>query len=357
MRLHRVCRAHLDMKALAVDDLCGLRANPRFLIKELLDRGITVNVFDLDREIFFAEFGGVRHTLLGIETESLSWVARELVHDKALAKKVLLEGDLSTPPGKAFAFRNIDAALIYAMQIGFPVVVKPLDKGRGEDVHVGLRSFAEVEGAAEAISERQGGVNVLVEKQFDGEELRVFITRNGRYAAVRRTPASLIGDGVSSIQDLARHETERRMEPRINCLGPIKIDAAAERWLARQGLTRDLVIPRGTRIEVLGHVDGSGAYVVDATAEIHPSVAGICHRAIQLFPSASYLGIDLVSRDPQAPQTSDSYAILEVNTNAALGVHMAPAEGPGRNVAAEIADQLFPGTESRDQKLERCFGL
>jgi cyanophycin synthetase len=345
------------LRALRLSDLSELRANPRFLLKELIERGIAAYAYDIDRELFILEHDGVRRWLLGIETRALPWISWEFTNDKMIAKSILADGGLTVPRGRRFEFRAIDVALLVAMQIGFPVVVKPYAGARGENVHTGLTSLAAVEGAAEAISGRRGDVNFVLEKEVEGEEFRIFITRKGRYAAVQRRPAFVVGDGRSSIETLARLETERRMNPRKSCLGPIQIDAAVERWLARQGMNRHTIAPNGIAVPLMGHVDGTSAYVEEATEVIHPSLAEICHRAILLFPDVEYLGIDVVSTAPREAQRSNTYAILEVNNNAALGLHLAPGAGPGRNVAAEIADAIFPQTRTKNADLLPCLSL
>jgi cyanophycin synthetase len=345
------------MERLSLTSLELLRANPRFLLKELLERGVAASVFDVERELFVLEHGGRKRWLLGVEHEALSWVTWELVNDKMLTKQLLLEAGLSAPLGRRFPFSALDAALVYGRSLGYPLVVKPFNAGRGENVHVGLTSMREVEGAAELICQRRADAYFLLEKQVEGEELRIFVTRSGRFAAVTRSPASVTGDGKSTIKELAKIETERRMNPRTNCLGPIEIDADAERWLVRHGLSGDSVPASGQRVQVRGHVEGSAAWVEDATDRIHPSLAEICHRALLCFPGALYLGIDVVSHAPDRAQDAGSYSILEVNNNPALGLHHAPAVGRGRNVAAEIADTLFPETKSTNLELLPCRAL
>src|SRR5688500_13318132 len=87
-----------------------LRANPRFLLTELLDRGVTAFAYDLDRELFLLEHQGERRWLLGIESEALSWISWEMVHDKALSRKRLADAGLSVARGARFSFRELDAA-------------------------------------------------------------------------------------------------------------------------------------------------------------------------------------------------------------------------------------------------------
>ena len=154
--------------------------------------------------------------------------------------------------------------------------------------------------AAELITQRRADAPFLVEKQVGGVELRVFMTRTGRYAAVRRTPASVVGDGKSSIAELAARETERRMNPRTNCLGPLIIDAAAERWLARSGYNRFTIPFNGIEVPLLGHVDALGAYSVDVTDHVHEGLAALCLRTVEQFRNVPYLGIDLVCTAPDA---------------------------------------------------------
>ena len=78
---------------------------------------------------------------------------------------------------------------------------------------------------------------MLLEKQFNGREYRVFITKNGFIAVVEREPANVIGDGKHTIKELIDKENYRRMHPRNSCLCEIWIDDVAEKWMNDSKIT------------------------------------------------------------------------------------------------------------------------
>ena len=51
-----------------------------------------------------------------------------------------------------------------------------------------------------------------------------------------------------------------------------------------------------------------------------------------------------MTTDIGAPQTGESYRIIEVNSLPGIGMHIAPGQGRPRNVAGYLADLIFPET-------------
>ena len=90
-----------------------------------------------------------------------------------------------------------------------------------------------------------------------------------------------------------------------------------------------------------------GGLCIDYTDKIHPSVIENCKKILETFSGLSYVGIDYMSKDIVAEQTSDMYNIVEVNTVPGIHMHMKPSEGTPRNVAKYMVDMIFP--ETREQ--------
>jgi cyanophycin synthetase len=274
----------------------------------------------------------------------MPYTATIIAGSKSLTKQLLKRANISVPHGHHFPSEAVDEIADCANTVtSYPVVVKPSFGVQGENVFTGLTSSHEVRAAVQAIVNQSGHQELIVEEFFPESEFRVFITARGNFAALHREPASVVGDGVHSIEALANWQSYQRTHPRINCLCEIALDAEAAHYLKRQGLTFNSIPPLGQRIYLRGSSNvKKGGIPSDVTDLVHPSVVEICARALRAIPGLPYAGIDFMCRDIREAQDSKSYRILELNSVPGIGIHMAPGRGRPRNVAGMIVDMIFP---------------
>lgn len=190
----------------------------------------------------------------------------------------------------------------------------------------------------------------IIEKQFDGKEYRVFLTKEGNYAVLHREPAHVIGDGKHCISELIEIENEKRKE-RVNCLCPIAVDEITQSYMKKNNISmKD--IPNQNEKVYLRHNSNvaKGGLCIDYTDKIHNSVIENCKKILETFSGLSYVGIDYMSKDIQAMQTADMYNIVEVNTVPGIHMHMRPSEGEPRNVAKYMVDMIFPETRGKEDE-------
>jgi cyanophycin synthetase len=89
----------------------------------------------------------------------------------------------------------------------------------------------------------------------------------------------------------------------------------------------------------------TGGICEDFTSRVHKSVISICRTVLEAFHGLPYAGIDFMTKDITAKQDNNSYCIIEVNSVPGIQMHMTPAIGQPQNVAAHIADIIFPETK------------
>src|SRR3954470_5472748 len=133
-------------------------------------------------------------------TSATSAIAVDIASDKDLTTRLL--GAAGLPVPKQESVRSEDAAVRAAERIGYPVVVKPLDGNHGRGVCLHLQDEKEVrESFAIAREQSRRGV-VVVESLIVGKDYRCLVI-DGRIAAIaERVPASITGDGTSTVQQL-----------------------------------------------------------------------------------------------------------------------------------------------------------
>ncbi|MBI4919054.1 hypothetical protein HY837_03930 [archaeon] len=326
---------------LSETELQALHTNQRLLVKELQSRGITVISIEKDLELLEAEYKGHKEFLLDRDSSISPYPASIISGDKYLAKTLMRKASFSVVEGRKFCFDEVNDALVYAQQLVFPLVVKPNFGSHGNGVHMDLENLFQIKKAIDSLSK-----DFIIEEQFEGKEHRVFIDKNGNYAALHRDPAHVIGDGAKTIEQLAKEETERRMNPRTNCLCPVLLDDTVNIFLARSG--KDLnYVPKPDEKVYLRHNSNVavGAMCEDYTDKIHPSVIEICKRVLEVFHGLPYAGIDFLTTDVTVQQTTENYRIIEVNSVPGIHMHMHPGKGKPRNVAKYLADIIFPETK------------
>ncbi|HQK98845.1 MAG TPA: ATP-grasp domain-containing protein, partial [Bacteroidia bacterium] len=131
-------------------------------------------------------------------TSNTSSIAVEIACDKEDTKNLLEAANIPVPKGKIIYDKDdLKDAIEY---IGYPVVIKPINGNHGRGATINIRSWEEaVEGLAAAKKISRG---VICEKYITGFDHRVLVINYKFVAAAKRTPALVIGDGKSSVQQL-----------------------------------------------------------------------------------------------------------------------------------------------------------
>ncbi|MBW9064388.1 cyanophycin synthetase [Rhizobium herbae] len=352
-RLDRVAPTplgHFDLGS-AIEHLRALQAGRALglttasLVQEAECRGIPWSRTDNSSLIQFG-YGKYQKRIRASCTSLTSEVATEIACDKQLTNKLLSEAGIPVPEGKIVS--TGDEAIAAAIQIGFPVVAKPVDGNHGRGVNANLDDVDEVRWAFEQA--RREGEEVLVERHFSGNDYRILVIGGEVVAVAERSPAHVIGDGKSTIQGLIERENNdpRRGFGHEAPLTKIKVDDCLLHHLGRQNLGLSSVLARGQVVFLRPTANlSSGGTAVDRTEDIHPDNALVARRA------AKIVGLDIAGIDFIAPDISRSIhhtggGVIEVNAGPGFRMHLQPSEGRSRNVAGAALDLLFPaGAPSR----------
>lgn len=330
-----------------------LHTNQRLLVEELLRRSVSVKVVVPELELLEVEFAGRKQFLFDRDSSVLPYAACMIVANKYLTKTLLQEKGLAVSKGEQFfADQKQDAVRYITKKLNYPIVVKPVSGSHGEGVWGEIESNEEFEEAFDALIAKLGKETpILVEKALPWPEYRFFVTSEGKYAVLRRDPAAVLGDGVRSIGDLVAAENHHRANPRTNCLCPIVLDATVTRHLAKRNLTTESTPAAGINIQLRPNSNlATGGFATDVTESLHPEFLSIAHAALSVVHGLPYAGIDILILDIQSKPEKSNYAILEINSNPGLHMHMRPGTGASRNVAAYLADIIFPETRGRERR-------
>lgn len=322
-----------------------LGPSTKAITDEAKKRGIPVIRLD-NESLLQLGYGKNQRRIRATITDKTSCLGVDIACDKTLTKQILSKGGIPVPCG-GVAY-NEDEALNLAVNIGFPVVIKPCDGNQGKGVSLNLLDEADVRTAFRVASVYSH--KIIVEKFIKGRHYRVLVV-NGRACAVsERIPAHVVGDGIHTIRELIDivNEDPIRGEQHEKPLTRIKIDPVVIMVLARQRLTLESVPEKGRQIFLRENGNlSTGGTAVDVTDKIHPENALLAERAVKLI-GLDVAGVDITTEDISLPVCETGGAVIEVNAAPGIRMHHYPVQGEPRNVAADIVDMLFPaGRESR----------
>ena len=292
-------------------------------------RGLRVAVLDRTQPIFELRRGRAAVRCYNALTDRVGAATFFLANHKHAANRFLCQHGLPVPDQIKFS-DLITAQKFLARHRS--VVVKPCQQWGGRGVAVDVRRAAELRTAVRAA--RRYEDDVVIEQRVAGEDQRLILVGSKFVAAIRRTPATVVGDGRSTIAQLIRRKNSRTQ--REDSSHRIPLDAETRRQLARLG-QRLAAVPRaGRRVQVRlttnYHTGGDAAII---TREVSPRLVRAAQRVVRL------LGLPVAGVDFLVDRRRGRFWIIEVSPDLAIS----PPEGG--EVAEHFLDFLFPGSARR----------
>ncbi|HEY9903504.1 MAG TPA: acetate--CoA ligase family protein [Candidatus Sericytochromatia bacterium] len=253
---------------------------------------------------------------------------------------------LGFPVPKGSIVIGREEALTAAERIGYPVAVKPVSGHKGIGVTADVQNAEELKfafnRAVDAIAEGQPR-EIIVEKSIKGSDFRLLCV-NGRFvAATERRPASVVGDGYSTIAELIERENRKpaRIDTPTSPLGKIQCDESMERYLDEQGLSIDSVIEKERTVYLRKVANlSAGGLSIDATRTVHPDNIILAQDIAQHF-HLTCLGIDVIAQSLTKSWKSGDFGIIEINAAPGISMHLRPAVGESVDVPSHIIDTFF----------------
>ncbi len=288
------------------------RGNNRPLLREAGALGIPVTA--LPGGVFQLGWGRLSRLFKSSITDSTAAVAAAWTKDKQATNALLRMAGLPVPAQVSVS--NLETAIKDAQQLGYPVVLKPINLDQGLGVEPDLRNQVELQVAYER-SIRYGRP-LLMEKHVYGEDYRVYVVKGELIGVAHRVPAQVVGDGSSNVTELvALVNLQRRTGAAV--YKPVELDAEALELLARDGYEPASVIPRG-RVQRLRRSANSsrGGSSVDVTHLIHPDNVALCLRAAAVL-RLDIAGLDLLIPDIARSWREGGAAFCEVNAQPQMG--------------------------------------
>ncbi|MFT5722909.1 MAG: cyanophycin synthetase [Bacteroidia bacterium] len=334
-----------------IQEMRVLRENERLgpstgsIVEEAEKRGIPwirLNKYSLCQ----LGYGANQKRIQATVTSETSNIGVELACDKEDTKYLLERAEVEVPRGEIIRReRSLEESCRY---VGFPLVIKPVDGNHGRGITVNINSH---EDALTAFREAQKvSKAVIIEKLITGEDYRLLVINNKLVAAAKRTPANVVGNGKSTIQELI---DEVNIDPRRGyghekVLTAITANELTLTLIRGKGYGLDSVLRDGETLILKDTANlSTGGTAEDVTDIVHPANVFMAERISKII-DLDICGIDVMTSDISIPLSETGGAVLEVNAGPGFRMHLAPTSGLPRNVASPVIDKLFPpGSNSR----------
>ena len=285
-------------------------------------------------------YGANQKRIQATVTSETSSIGVELACDKEDTKYLLEQAEVEVPRGDIITRESsLESSCNY---VGYPLVIKPIDGNHGRGITVDIQNYDDAlvaYHAAKEISRR-----VIVEKFIRGEDHRLLVINNKLVAAAKRTPAHVVGDGQSTVEQLVDKVNldPRRGYGHENVLTQITVNQLTETIIKDAGYSLESVLPDGETLILKDTANlSTGGTAEDITDIIHPANVSMAERISKII-DLDICGIDIMTNDITRPLAETGGAVLEVNAGPGFRMHLAPTTGLPRNVAAPVIDKLFP---------------
>lgn len=273
-------------------------------------------------------------------TSETSSIGVELAGNKEETKYLLEQSEVPVPKGQII--RNESNLEDACKRVGFPLVVKPIDGNHGRGITVNIQSLEEALTAFHAAKKVSN--SIIIERFITGVDYRLLVINHRFVAAALRTPAHVVGDGKSTVQELIDlvNSDPRRGYGHEKILTQITINDLTLGLIKAKGYSLDSVIPKDEMLILKDTANlSTGGTAEDVTDFVHPANIAMAERISRII-NLDICGIDIMTSDISKPLKETNGAVLEVNAGPGFRMHLAPAKGLPRNVAAPVIEKLFP---------------
>src|SRR6476661_233745 len=236
-----IVRASLVGEPIASEEVCerlrtlyaDVRLGPSTaaIVEEARRRGIPVRRLN-NHSLVQLGLGKNLRRIQATMTDFTSAIGVEIAQDKDDTKRVL--GNIGLPVPKGDVASTLEGAIEIAEEIGFPVILKPLDASHGRGISGRMDSAEDVRRAWP--NARALGRRVVIETFAQGSDHRVLVVNGKFVACAERVAAHVTGDGTRTVRQLIElaNQDPRRGYGHTRILTRLPIDTLTEEFLADQ---------------------------------------------------------------------------------------------------------------------------
>ncbi len=293
-----------------------LKVSTRVMYDELLRQKIPVRIINAAMSLLeFTDTSGEPHFLFSTSSDKCSAVGLVIADNKVRTE--LIAKELGIPIPLDTVCLTLEDALLFLEQEKC-VVLKPLSNSGGSGVSTNITSIAAL-GEAYIYATRFGR-SVIAQRHISGSDVRLLVVAGTFRSAVERRPASIVSDGISSVEELIARENNspKRSAGYMTTMSLIDLDGS-RRFL---GDAIHSVPDRDESISVVGPAN--------------LSLGGTAHEATHLVTAEMIADAEKITRklrlgicgvDMMWDKETNEYYLIEVNATPGLDLHNEPVWG------------------------------
>ncbi|MBV1924047.1 MAG: ATP-grasp domain-containing protein, partial [Flavobacteriaceae bacterium] len=270
------------------------------IVEEAASRGIPwirLNKYSLVQ----LGYGANQKRIQATVTSETSSIGVEIACDKEDTKYLLEQAEVDVPRGDIIRReRSLEDACDY---VGFPLVIKPVDGNHGRGITVDINNYKDALVAFNHAKDSSRSGAIIVEKFITGDDYRLLVINHQLVAAAIRTPAHVVGDGKSTIQELIDvvNSDPRRGYGHEKVLTQITTNELTQTLIKDAGYTLDSVLPNEERLILKDTANlSTGGTAEDITDIIHPANIAMAERISKII-DLDICGIDIMTTDISKP--------------------------------------------------------
>lgn len=284
--------------------------------------------------------------------------------DKMLTEKYLMLANIPTTKSIILEGNELKQAIEYIKINKGPYVIKPLNLAGGAGVFVNI-SLENIENYWEQCIEVQSKYNtakpqVILQEMITGFEVRVIVTEGKALSATLRTPAYVIGDSKSTIEELIHEKNKQKDESGFLFNKKIKNNDNLTKYLKKKDLSIESVLKNG-QLCILNPVTNlvNGGENIVITDYIHENIMKLAEDAVASIPGIHTAGVDVMI---DSLDDTEGH-ILEINKAPAFQLNYYPYIGKPQEPLKYIFSSLILENRVLHDKLlledldEKSFAL
>lgn len=282
-----------------------------------------------------AAVGGINEGV----TSLVSHQAHRICRSTVMIRRYLNTAEVPTPESKVLQQNQYATAVKYWEWLGRRATVKPSrasGSGAAEvaGTTVGVRFEGDLRAAWKKAAESvEPDHPILIEAAQNGLDVHTYVVGETVVGALVRVPFYVLGDGESSIDELAHAELARRMGPQD------EVPELSDDALTEVGLTRSYVPASGSICElppVLG-APRDGSLYVDVTDELSEEVKQLAIDGLWALPGLEAAAVDLVV---PALDSTEGAMVMDIDPAANVADFRYPDYGKYRKPHLAIMEQI-----------------
>jgi cyanophycin synthetase len=325
-----LAKSYDDLATCAYDACLGGATGP--IVAAARRRGIPA--YRLDSESLVQLGDGVhQRRICTAMTSRTSQIAVHVSTDKYLVSQQWAR--IGIPVAADRLVHDEAGAVRAALEVGWPVAVKPADADYGRGVSLHLRTTEQVRAAYQKARACSASGRVFVQQYLRGASYRLLVVEGRLAAAVRRDPIGVVGDGRRNVRELVE---QANRDARWGPDRRLSLGDDEQAFLAEVGFTPETVLAAGVKVP-LSH-DVLEIYS-NVTERVHRDTRDLAFDAARVI-GLDVAGLDVIALDISRPLAEQGGGFLEINAQPAIAIHRAPHCDRPQAVGDAIVTSLFP---------------